>query len=131
MLTNTFTKSLLAGALLLAGSATFAQTTGTPDQLIVGVYPTKEANKICLAVEKQPNAFAFVQLLSPAGEELYRAQLPKKGAKFNQVFDMNELQDGTYTLRVRQGKDSIVKSVQLQTTTPEPTTPVRFLTLGN
>ncbi|MFD2936114.1 hypothetical protein [Spirosoma flavum] len=131
MSTNSFFKSLLAGALLLAGSATFAQTSETPDQLLVGVYPTRQVNKICLAVEKQPDTHAYVQLLASTGEELYRAQLPKKGTSFNQIFDMNELEDGTYTLRVEQGKNVIVKSIHLQTTTPDPAAPARFLTLGN
>ncbi|WP_460934862.1 hypothetical protein [Spirosoma humi] len=131
MSTNSFFKSLLAGALLLAGSATFAQTTETSRPLLVGVYQTKQVNKICLSVEKQPNTIAFVQLLAPTGEELYRAQLPKKGVSFRQVIDMNELEDGTYSLRIEQGKDVIIKSIHLQTATPDPAVSARFLTLGN
>lgn len=131
MLTNSFFKGLLAGAFVLAGSATFAQTTETPNPLLVGLYQTKQVNKVCLSIEKQDNTFAFVQLLAPTGLELYRAQLPKKGVNFRQVFDMNELEDGTYILRIKQGKDVIVKSIHLQTTTPDPATPARFLTLGN
>ncbi|MBC7570669.1 MAG: hypothetical protein H7319_13160 [Spirosoma sp.] len=131
MLHNAFTKALIAGTLLSAGSATFAQTTETPAALIVGVYPTKQANKICLAVEKQPNKLVLVQLTGPMGDELYHDHLPKKGERFSQVFDMNELNDGTYTLRIKQGKDIIVKSIRLQTTAPDPSTPERFLTLGN
>ena len=44
---------------------------------------------------------------------------------------MNELKDGLYTLRIKQGKDVIVKSIQLQTSAPAPATQERFLTVGN
>ena len=124
-------KALLAGALMLAGSATFAQTTQQPVQLVVSLYPTKQVEKICLAIEKQPNIMALVQLLSPTGEELYWAQLPKKEAKVHQLFDLNELEDGTYTICIKQGKEVIVKLIQLQTTAPKLTESARHLTLGN
>ena len=123
--------ALLTGALFLAGSASFAQTAQDPTSLIVGVYPTKQEGKICLAVEKKPNTTAFVQLLTPTGEELYSATLPKKDAKFRQTFDLHELTDGTYILRVKQGESLIIKSFELQTFTPNPTAPARSLTLGN
>ena len=124
-------KALLAGALLLAGSTTFAQTTTEPVPLIVGVYPTKQADKFCLAVEKPSNTFAFIQLLAPTGEELYNAQLPKQGTSFRQLFDLNELKDGTYRLRIKQGGTVIVKSIQLRTNAPDVPQPARSLTLGN
>lgn len=124
-------KSLLAGALLLTASVSFAQTAPVLTPLVVGVYPTKQVEKFCLSIEKQPNMLAFVQLLAPTGEELYSAALPKKEARFHQVFDMNELQDGTYTLRIKQGGNVIVKSIQLRTNAPELTQPTRSLTLGN
>ncbi|WP_018619540.1 hypothetical protein [Spirosoma luteum] len=131
MLHHSFFKSLLAGAFALAGSATFAQTATPPDQIMVLVYPISQANKICLEVKKQPNAFVSVQLLTPTGEVLYQDHLPKKGDRFSQVFDMNQLKDGVYTLRIKQGKDVIVKSIQLQTSAPAPAIQERFLTLGN
>lgn len=126
---NAFTKVLIAGVLTLAGSTAFAQITETPAALVVGVYPTKQVNKICLTVEKQPNTLVFVQLMGPTGNELYYGNLPKKGDRFSQVFDMNELNDGAYTLRVKQGKDVIVKLIQVHTTSPEPAAPARFVTL--
>ena len=127
--------ALLTGALLVAGSLTgsvaFAQSTTDPAPLVVGIYPTKQAEKICLSVEKQPNTLAFVQLLTPKGKELYSGTLPRKGTSFRQLFDLNELTDGLYRLRVTQGKTVIVKSIQLQTTAPEPNLPTRLLTLAN
>ena len=94
------------------------------------MYPAKQVNKIHLVIEKQPDAFVSVQMLAATGEELYHAHLPRKGDRFNQVFDMNQLIDGTYTLRIKQGKDIIVKQIQLQTATPEPVAPIRLVTLG-
>ena len=128
-------KGLLKGTLLvitlLTGSVSVAQTTADPAPLVVGIYPTKQVDKFCLAVEKQPNTVASVQLLTSRGEELYAASLPKKEARFHQIFNMNELQDGIYTLRIQQGSRVIIKSVQLHTTNPEPTQPIRSLTLGH
>ena len=126
---------LLTGALLVAtlltGSVALAQTTPGSTPLAVGVYPTKQVDKFCLAIEKQPNTMASIQLLAPTGEELYVARLPKKDARFHQIFNMNELQDGTYTIRIKQGSRVIVKSVQLRSTAPELSQPTRSLTVGN
>lgn len=128
-------KDLLTGALLIAtlltGSVALAQTTPGAAPLAVGVYPTRQADKFCLAVEKQPNTVASVQLLTSSGQELYAASLPRNEARFHQIFDMNELQDGTYTIRIKQGSRVIVKSVQLRTTAPELSQPMRLLTMGN
>ncbi len=124
-------KAILTGTLLLAGSAMFAQTVKDPSPLLVGLYPTKQAEKICLAIEKQPNTDATIELLAPSGDELYAARLPKKEAKCHQLFNLNELENGTYTFRVKQGKTVIVKSIRLENSTPEPVAPTRTLTLGN
>ncbi|WP_373331512.1 hypothetical protein [Salmonirosea aquatica] len=43
---------------------------------------------------------------------------------------MNELRDGAYTLRITQGKEVIVKPIQLHTDAPEPVAPLRVVTLG-
>ena len=122
--------ALLAGALLLTGSATFAQTTPEPASLLVGVYETAQAEKICVAVVKPANTVAYVQLLASTGEALYLAHLPRKDASFRQVIDLHKLEDGTYSLRIKQGSSTVVKSIQLQTNRLNPTVPMRFLTLS-
>lgn len=122
--------TLLTGALLLTGSAVFAQTTPVPAPLAVGVYATAQAGKICFAVVKPSNTLASVYLLAPTGETLYYAQLPKKNASFRQILDLHELEDGIYSLRIKQDETVIVKSIQLLTNTPDPTLPTRLMTLG-
>lgn len=84
-----------------------------------------------MSIEKQENTLTFVQFLAPSGEELYYASLPKKGTGFRQIFDLSDLKDGLYRLRIRQGDTIIVKSIQLRTTTPEPELPTRSVTLSD
>lgn len=131
MVHNPTISVFLSSILLLTGSTVFAQTTQNATQLLVGVYPKAQVGKICVAVEKQPNAVVTVELLTPTGDDLYLAHPPKKLAKFHQVFDLTELPDGIYTIRVSQGESVIVKTLQLQTTAPEVTLPARHLTVGN
>ena len=69
--------------------------------------------------------------MTPNGEELYKATLPQKGDKFRQIMDLHELKDGTYTLRIRQQGNVIVKSIQLRTNALEQTQPTRSLTVGS
>ncbi len=128
---KSFFKALLMGALALTGSAVFAQTMPDPAPLVADIYLTRQVEKFCLSIGKQANTLAFVQLLAPGGEELYSASLPRKGTSFRQLFDLNELKDGTYTIRIQQGKSVIVKSIQLQTKAPEQTIPSRMLIVGN
>lgn len=131
MVHNSIINLFLTSVLLLAGSAVFAQTTQNATQFMVGVYPKAQVGKICVAVEKKPNTVVTVELLAPTGDDLYLAHPPKKLAKFHQVFDLNELPDGIYTIRVSQGESVIVKTLQLQTPAPEVTLPARQLTVGN
>lgn len=127
---NPISNLLPTGAVVLTSLTAFAPLPQNPAPLVVGVYPTKQEGKIYLAVEKQASTFACVQLLDQAGEELYQAALPRKGTTFSQVFDLHELKDGMCTVRVRQGNTVIVKPIQARTTVPEPTGPVRYVTLG-
>lgn len=109
-----FGASRLVGSLVgsLVKPLFFSQT--TPDTVLpaMTVYPSEQ-------IREQADQQAFVQLLSQSGEELYSAALPGKGAGSSQVFDMNDLKDGTYTIRISQGNRMVVRSIKLSTSAPE------------
>ena len=108
-------KYLVAATLLLGSSVTFAQESA---HLAAGVYQIKEADKFRLIVEKQSESFASVQLLTKDGAELYAGHISKKTIRFRQNFDVRNLEDGRYILRIKQGNDIILRSLQLGRNSP-------------
>lgn len=115
---NNGTKTVLAGLLLLASSAAFAQQPQECAHLAAGVYQVKNSEKFCLNIEKLPETQASVQLLTESGIELYVGNLPRNSVRFSQKFDMTNLESGKYVLRVKQGKEVINKTIELDRVLP-------------
>ena len=68
------------------------------------MYPVSNACKVWLCLEKyQPDARIRVELINQQGQVLFEEGLPTKGGKrnaFRQQFDLSQVGDGTYTLRI-------------------------------
>ncbi|MCF0056046.1 hypothetical protein [Dyadobacter sp. CY356] len=126
---NIGTKSLLAGLLLLGSSVSFAQKSQYNNHLAVGMYQVKNVDKFCLLIEKGSKKSASVQLLTEKGIELYGSNLPKNSAKFSQKFDITNLENGRYILRVKQGHQVINKSIELNRTLPKDLLSARTVSL--
>ncbi|TKT89350.1 hypothetical protein [Dyadobacter frigoris] len=124
-------KTVVAGLLLLGGSVAFAQQFQDHNHLVVGVYQVRNVDKFCLLIEKGPKKLASVQLLTESGIELYGSALPKNSVKFSQKFDMTNLENGKYILRVRQGHQVISKSIELSRTLPNDLLSARTVSLVN
>lgn len=115
---NNGTKTVLAGLLLLASSAVFAQQSQECAHLAAGIYQVRNSEKFCLTIEKLPKTQASVQLLTESGIELYGGNLPRNSVRFSQKFDMTNLENGKYVLRVKQGKEVINKTIELDRVLP-------------
>ena len=68
------------------------------------MYPVSNACKVWLCLEKyQADAKIRDELINEQGQRLFRESLPAKGGKrnaFRQQFDLSQIGDGTYTLRI-------------------------------
>lgn len=134
---KTFNK-WLAGAMLLAlsGSASVAAPTQQghfPEKAFaVAMYPVSNACKLWLCLEKyNPNAKIQVELVNEQGQVLFREGLPAKGNKrnaFRQSFDVSQMSDGAYTLRISSATQTEQIAFKLSTPSVEQV-PERLISL--
>ncbi|WP_159476345.1 hypothetical protein [Dyadobacter sp. 3J3] len=115
---NIGVKTVFAGLFLLGSSGVFAQQSQECAHLAAGMYQVRNSDKFCLTIEKLPKTQATVELLTEGGVALYGSSLPRKSTKFSQKFDMTNLENGRYILRIRQGQEVISKFIELDRILP-------------
>ena len=114
-------KNLIGG--LLAGATTLLanpEAPTKPTSFDASVHVTQQG-KIKLSVQKTSPGIVSVQLLDPAKNVLFRNTVAKKKLKAALLFDMSEVNDGTYTLEIKSAEGSIQKQVSVVTPKSERT----------
>jgi hypothetical protein len=130
MLLNTIQK----GALILFVSvssllSSSAQT--VPGTLEMAVFPAKAPLKIWLVLVKPAtDKIARIELVNGSQQALYVNNLSKKEQRINQLFDLSEVADGTYTIRVTTGTETVEKTFKVQTPVVEEQMTKRSLTFA-
>lgn len=126
-------------AALLISTATYASTaTALPNPLVsptattnsykVAVYPVSTANaKLKVMVERAPGKSMLVHLKDTDGAVLATKYIDAKEGNFQFLFDLKDLEDGTYRVEVVCGADRTVHPVTI--TTQVTTAATRIFTL--
>ncbi|QIP16095.1 hypothetical protein G8759_27395 [Spirosoma aureum] len=130
MLLNTIQKGALilfvSVSSLLSSSAQAVQGT-----LEMAVFPAKAPLKIWLVVVKPAtDKIARIELVNGSQQALYVNNLSKKEQRINQLFDLSEVADGTYTIRVTTGTETVEKTFKVQTPVVEEQMTKRSLTFA-
>ena len=120
-------KTLIASLALAFASVTVSvandnTNTTNPEKpaMKTAVYPSKDAHKINVIIDKNEGATANVRLLSEKGEVLAIQRISKKKTIVHTRFDVTELTDGTYTVEISNGTSKEVKKLSLSTAKQEP-----------
>lgn len=95
----------------------------------VGIYQTVNTLKLNLMIEKQVGNRLEITIKNDKGEILYTETIAKNDAKYHGKFDFSQLGDGQYSVEIANGKDKIIKNINLSTNTPEPETN-RFISMN-
>ena len=91
------------------------QNTATASTLNV-VVTTTGTNVIVTAVSELPDA-VDVTLTDDAGNELYQGKLVKGNLTQHAIFNLEQLQEGTYSIILNNGKNKLEKKVTVDTNT--------------
>ncbi len=109
-------KILLLVLGLVAGSASFANTTETNQPSATASIISKDKVKLVVA---PMDAKARIDLLDDFGHVLYTSKL-NLGGGFLQIFDISNLQKGVYKLAVSVGKQRTVKTFDITEIPSQP-----------
>ena len=130
MLLNTI-KTIAVVMLLSAGSAltAVAQSTPVSDSFQMAFYPAKEPLKLWFVLVKPvTDTNTKVELINSQNQTLYVGGISRKDQRVSQLFDLSDVTDGTYKIRVTTGKEQIEKTFQVQTPVVNEPAPQRLLT---
>ena len=109
-------KTLFASALLALTLSTSAFATTEPQTPFTAtVYAQPQHMKLDLLVSNPENKALRVLLFDQAGKLLAEHRLNAKATDTRTVFLLNDLRDGSYRLKITDGKNTSVKEVALST----------------
>ena len=91
----------------------------------VGMYFDHHSGKIKTFVEKEAGQNLQISFQDDQGNELQRTQMSKKEIKGKVYFDVNNLPNGTYQVKVTQGNKETVQTIHISR--PKPVQVVEFL----
>ncbi|WP_170299287.1 T9SS type A sorting domain-containing protein [Larkinella terrae] len=119
-------KTLVASALITLtfalSSATFAadnkENAEVKSTFQSAVYPVINTMKLSVNVSKAKDSKVNIRLINEAGQTLTVLRLGKDNESSNIRFDLNDLEDGVYTVEVSDGVKTETKTVKVQTSAP-------------
>lgn len=88
----------------------------TTTSILNAVVTTTGTNVIVTAISEFPGAID-VTLSDNAGNELYRGKLVKGNLTQHAIFNLEQLQEGTYSIVLSNGKTRVEKKVTVDTNT--------------
>ncbi|MDR6564483.1 MULTISPECIES: hypothetical protein [unclassified Arcicella] len=131
---KTFVKSFAIAVLSVMSFVASATNTNEPantkKSFAVGMYQTINTMKMNVLIEKSTNKNLYISLKNEKGDVLHKEKVGKANEKYHGKFDLSELQDGKYSFEITDGESKIVKTVNIGTKTPEPTSQDRFISLN-
>jgi len=107
---------------LVAGLFTFSAVSATelPEgkTFDVGMYRVVNTMKINVMIAKEQGNWVEIRLKNADNETIYVEVVNRKTKQFAKKFDLEGLEDGKYRFEITNGKETIVKEINLQTNAP-------------
>lgn len=107
---------------LVAGLFTFSAVSATelPEgkTFDVGMYRVVNTMKINVMIAKEQGNWIEIRLKDADNETIYVEVVNRKTTQFAKKFDLEGLEDGKYRFEITNGKETIVKEINLQTNAP-------------
>lgn len=120
---KTIALALLATMAFSTGFARETPNNG-PKTYEVGMYYDHNSGKIKTFIEKEAGKNLFISFEDEKGKVLESISVNKKEQKGMIAFDVNALPDGTYQLRLDDGQNKSVHTMEISR--PEPVQTVKF-----
>ena len=93
------------------------ETTTSPNKVAfnAGVFQVGTSNKVKLAVDRSADSRLRVVLRDKAGKTYYSEMFGKGEEKYRRVFDLEEMNDGTYYFELTSGDQKLTKEIDIHT----------------
>lgn len=93
------------------------ETNSSPNKVALNaaVFQLRNTNKVKLAVDKGTDSRLKVVLKDKAGKTFYSETYERGVQKYRQVFDLEDMSDGTYYFELTYGDQKLTKEVAIQT----------------
>lgn len=114
-----FALALVAG--LFSISSVFATELPEGKTFDVGMYRVMNTMKINVIIAKEQSNWVEIRLKNDKNETIYVEVVNRKTKQFAKKFNLEGLEDGTYRFEITNGKETVVKEVNVQTNSPKPT----------
>lgn len=109
---------------LVAGLFTFTAVSATelPEgkTFDVGMYRVVNTMKVNVTISKEQGNWVEIRIKNEKSETIYVEVVNRKAKQFAKKFDLEGLEDGKYRFEITNGKETIVKEINLQTNLPNP-----------
>ncbi|CAG5071207.1 hypothetical protein DYBT9623_03365 [Dyadobacter sp. CECT 9623] len=79
-----------------------------------GLYRISDTNKVRLSVNKSPNDRIKVVVKDKVGNVYYSEVFEDSNSKYRRVFNLDEMQDGTYYFEMHNKSKKLIKEVQIE-----------------
>ncbi|MGA0556259.1 DUF3244 domain-containing protein [Larkinella sp. VNQ87] len=123
-------RALMLGALLIAGTTAVAQLKSQEKPFLVATYPSADPMKLWMNIQRNDTkSKIIVRLLDQQNRVVFSESLPKNQEKYRQRFDMSQMMDGSYTLQVTNGSETVEKAFQVKTSGIQERLTERVLTV--
>ena len=94
------------------------ETSNSPNKIALSaaVFQVQNTHKVKLAVDKDVQARLSVVLKDKTGRIYYRETYGKGDLQYRRVFDLDDMNDGTYYFELTSGDQKVTKEVDIRTT---------------
>nr|WP_293833834.1 hypothetical protein [uncultured Arsenicibacter sp.] len=114
---------------LLFGFGLIVRAQSVPENVQMAVFPAREPLKFWLIIDKpETEKNARIELVNGSKQRLYIGMLSKKKQQISQLFNLSDVNDGVYTLRIVTQSGTYEKSVTVKTPAPVPQQTQRTIT---
>jgi len=99
--------------------------------LEAAVFPAADPMKLWVLIEKEdPTAFVKIELLNASNQTLHKQTLGRHQNKVRQRFDLSDMPDGRYTVRISDGHTVQERVFKLSSPGLQEQLPARSVTLN-
>ncbi len=98
--------------------------------LSAAIYPMPNSLRVKLSLQNHRHTHAFIRLLNDRREEVYSERLTRNWRAYIRCFDMQEMQDGTYTFEISDGTTALPLEFRVESPAPPISLPSRVIALN-
>lgn len=99
--------------------------------LSAAIYPMPNSLRVKLSLQNHRPSRAFIRLINDRNKEVYSERLTRNWRAYIRCFDLQEMQDGTYTFEISDGTTALPPEFRVESPAPPISPPSRVIALNS